>query len=117
MFKIGNHIKYGFYSNVEIVDKDEKHYILKDSKGNTKKVYIELVEANASLIDSPTTVFLMEYEQLCEKHKIFINIHVQDPRMEPLSICKDEGYEETWDSAFKRSLIRIEKNTFPEENT
>ena len=27
MFNIGNHIKYGFYDNLKIVGKDEKHYI------------------------------------------------------------------------------------------
>jgi len=115
VFKIGDSIKYGFYNNVKIVAKDDKHYILEDAKGQTKKVYIELVEHNAVLVDSDTTAFLMEYERLCDKHKIFINTHVEEPRLEVRSRFK--GRKKDFDLAFKRSLIGIEKNTLSKNKT
>ena len=50
MFKIGDIIDYGFYTNIKITDIDDKHYILQDSKGNIKKVYIELVDKHGKVV-------------------------------------------------------------------
>ena len=44
MFNIGDIIEYGFYRDVEITDKDDKHYTIKDRKGNEKLVFIDLIE-------------------------------------------------------------------------
>ena len=49
MFNINDIIDYGFYSDIEIVGIDQKHYILKDQKGNSKKVYIDLVNKHGTL--------------------------------------------------------------------
>lgn len=51
MFKIGDIIEYGFYSNVKIVDTDKMHYFLKDSSGNVKKVLKSLVDKHGKLRD------------------------------------------------------------------
>lgn len=49
MFKIGDIIDYGFYEDVKIVDIDNEHYHLKDSKGNIKRVYKSLVDKHGKL--------------------------------------------------------------------
>lgn len=49
MFKIGYIIVYGFYANVKIVDIDNEHYHLKDSKGNIKRVHKSLVNKHGKL--------------------------------------------------------------------
>jgi len=49
-FEIRDKIDYGFYKNIIIIGVDDKHYILKDRNGGTKKVYIELVDKHAVLI-------------------------------------------------------------------
>ena len=38
MFKIGDNINYGFYHDLIISDKDDKHYILENKKGQTNLV-------------------------------------------------------------------------------
>lgn len=52
MFQVGDYVNYGFYTMLKIVNKDEKHYHLKDSSGNQKKVYKSLIEEHATLINS-----------------------------------------------------------------
>ena len=44
MFKIGDIIDYSFYKNLEVVDIDDIHYTLKDTKGNTRRIYISLID-------------------------------------------------------------------------
>lgn len=49
--KIGQKVKYGFYSNITFEGFDEKdQVILKDNSGNIKKVYRYLFEENAQII-------------------------------------------------------------------
>lgn len=52
MFKVGDKIDYGFFSNLEIVDEDEHHFILEDKSGNTKKVFKSLIKKHAKLIEN-----------------------------------------------------------------
>lgn len=50
MFKKGDRINYGFYSNLEVLGEDVLHYILKDNSNNTKKIYKELVDKHGELV-------------------------------------------------------------------
>lgn len=52
MFKVGDMINYGFFTNLKIVGEDEHHFILQDKNGNTKKVFKSLIEKHAKLIES-----------------------------------------------------------------
>jgi len=52
LFKLGDRINYGFFSNLEIVGEDENHFILKDKNGNTKKVFKSLIIKYAKLLES-----------------------------------------------------------------
>ena len=44
MFKKDDIIDYGFYKELKIVGKDDNCYKLEDKNGNTKKIYIDLIE-------------------------------------------------------------------------
>ena len=50
MFKIGDKIKYSFYSCLEIIDIDNDYYHLKDKSGNVKQVYKSLVDKYGKLL-------------------------------------------------------------------
>ncbi len=56
-YKIGDIIDYGFYKSIEIIDTDNKHYILQDKENNEKKVYIDLVDKYAVLSNWTNTLF------------------------------------------------------------
>ena len=49
-FKIGDKINYGFYENIEIIDKDDSHYVFRDKNANIKLVYISLVDKYGRLV-------------------------------------------------------------------
>lgn len=43
-FEIGDIIKYGFFNNIKVVNKDKLYYTLEDNAGNRRKSYKWLVE-------------------------------------------------------------------------
>ena len=50
MFKVGNKINYGFYTNIKIIGEDENHFILEDKHKNIKKIYKTLINRHSKLI-------------------------------------------------------------------
>ena len=106
MFKKGDYIRYGFYDNLKVINKDDKHYLLKDPSGKTKKVYISLINEHAVLLDSPANTFLSEYEKLCLKHGVFINFLLKGAALEfnPNNKGNETVKEQAWTNFFKEHI-------------
>lgn len=51
MFQIGDFVNYMFYREIEIVGKNMICYVLKNSKGEEKEVYKELIDKYGKLVD------------------------------------------------------------------
>lgn len=102
MFKIGDCIQYGFYNNLKIVNKDDKHYFLSNEKGQIKAVYLSLVNKHGILIDSPSEVFIREYEALCKKHEIFITHSGVDS-----DYLAAKGNSTKWENLLEKRIKRL----------
>ena len=106
MFKIGDCVDYGFYKNLTIVDKDEKHYILENQLSQQKKVFISLVESNAVLRDSPAKAFIREYENLCQKYKMYISHCGSNP-----CHLMPKNEEELWPKLLEKHIEELEEKS------
>ncbi len=93
MFNKGDYIKYGFYSRLKVVGKDEKHYLLEDCGSNRKNNFIELVEKHGEpIVDGVPalseydkgTVKYFKKKKVAEKNALLCFYHQRSSRLDDI---------------------------------